>query len=418
MERVISEIINLAKSCNCGNQHNAIPIETIIVGKNVLGEAAAFLEKELFEKAVIIADEKTYRAAGEELTNHLMRTKVGSTVCLLQPDENDDVVADEKTVVQALLDTPQETDVIIAVGSGTIHDIARFTSTKMKIPFISVPTAPSVDGFASMGAPLIVRGTKKTFQMRAPIAVFADLNVLMNAPKKMIAAGFGDMLAKYTSLADWQFGHLSAGEPYCPLVADMTREALEVCVEKADNIAASDEEGIRILIEALIKSGLAMLLFGQSHPASGGEHHLSHFWEMEFLRQNRPQVLHGAKVSVSTALLADIYGRDFLQLITDINQLENRIKTTDELKIVRNIRENLEEIKAIYETIPSAVKIRELVEKVGGETLPEQLGIDQTLLLRSLRDAHHLRNRYTALKFLNEFSKLDDQGGDWYYHSK
>ncbi|PFN97300.1 sn-glycerol-1-phosphate dehydrogenase [Bacillus sp. AFS076308] len=409
MEKIITEIMSLANSCDCGNHHNQIPIETILVGNNVLGEAAAYLEKKAFKKAVIIADEQTFRAAGEELSKHLSTTKVVYSTCLLQPDENNNVVADEKSLVQAKLETSQDTEVILAVGSGTIHDIARFTSTKMKIPFISIPTAPSVDGFTSMGAPIIVRGMKKTFQMMAPIAVFADLGILRDAPKKMIAAGFGDMLAKYTSLADWKFGHLTYGEPYCPLVANITREALQLCVEKADKIAAADEEGIRILIEALIQSGLAMLLFGQSHPASGGEHHLSHYWEMEFLRQNRPQVLHGAKVGVAVALLADVYEREFIPAISVLRKLDDTIKTVEDYCIVRNIKENIEEIKAVYAAIPKASQLRELIEKVGGEILPSQLGIDGDLIMRSLTEAHHLRNRFTALKFLNEVIKVNHQ---------
>ncbi|MBT2657187.1 sn-glycerol-1-phosphate dehydrogenase [Bacillus sp. ISL-18] len=407
MEKIITEMMSLANSCDCGNHHNQIPIETILVGNNVLGDAAAYLEKKSFKKAIIIADDQTFRAAGKELTKHLFTTKVGYSTCLLQPDENNDVVADEKSLVQALLETSQDTDVIIAVGSGTIHDIARFTSTKMKIPFISVPTAPSVDGFTSMGAPLIVRGRKKTFQMKAPIAVFADLIVLKNAPKKMIAAGFGNMLAKYTSLADWQFGHLVYGEPYCPLVATITREALNLCVEKADKIAASDEEGIRFLIEALIQSGLAMLLFGQSHPASGGEHHLSHYWEMEFLRQNRPQVLHGVKVGVAVALLAEVYEREFIPFLYILRKLDDTIKTIEDYSIVRNIKENIEEIKAAYAAIPKASQLRELIEKVEGEILPSQLGIDGNFVMRSLTEAHHLRDRFTALKFLNEVVKVN-----------
>ena len=399
--------MSLAKSCDCGNHHNQIPIETILVGNNVLGEASAYLERKAFKEAVIIADEETFRAAGKELTTHLSTTKVVYSTCILQPDDNNDVVADEKSLVQALLSTSQDTDVIIAVGSGTIHDIARFTSTKMKIPFLSVPTAPSVDGFTSMGAPLIVRGMKKTFQMMAPIAVFADLNVLKNAPKKMIAAGFGDMLAKYTSLADWKFGHLTSGEPYCPLVANITREALNLCVENADKIAAADQEGIRILIESLIQSGLAMLLFGQSHPASGGEHHLSHYWEMEFLRQDHPQVLHGAKVGVAVLLLAEVYESVFIPTISVLKVLDDSIKTIEDYSIVSNIKENIDEIKEVYSAIPKTSQLRELIEKVGGEILPSQLGIDGNLVMRSLTEAHHLRDRFTALKFLNEVIKVN-----------
>lgn len=82
-------------------------------------------------------------------------------MCLIQSDENEDVIADERAIMQVLLETPNDVDAFIAVGAGTVHDITRFSSYKMKVPFISVPTAPSVDGFTSMGAPLIIRGVKK-----------------------------------------------------------------------------------------------------------------------------------------------------------------------------------------------------------------------------------------------------------------
>ncbi len=116
--------------------------------------------------------------------------------------------ADERTLVYTLINLAEETDVIIAAGAGTIHDITRFAACQRGLPFISFPTAPSVDGFTSAGAPLILNGIKTTIQTKAPIALFADTNVLKEAPRSMTAAGFGDMLGKITSLADWE---ISAG---------------------------------------------------------------------------------------------------------------------------------------------------------------------------------------------------------------
>lgn len=388
MENYIAELTTLAQTCDCGNHHHTIPIERIRVGNSVYKELAAYAEYKGFRHAVLIADENTYQAAGKSLSEILKETGISISLSLIMPDENNDVVADEQSLVQALLEIPAETDIIIPVGAGTLHDIARFCSGKLKLPFISVPTAPSVDGFTSMGAPLIVRGVKTTFQMCAPIAVFADLSVLKASPRKMVAAGFGDMLAKYTSLADWRFGNLLKGEPYCPLVAQITREALASCVEKVEKIAAADEEGIQILIEALIKSGLAMLIFGQSHPASGGEHHLSHYWEMNFLKQKRPAVLHGAKVGVSTVLLAEVYKEQFLPLLSD--SMQNSLN-----------HESLKEIMKIYKEIPTPEHLKYLLTETGGEIIPEQLGVDEQLVAASLNSAHTLRNRYTALKFMN-----------------
>jgi glycerol-1-phosphate dehydrogenase [NAD(P)+] len=398
VEEYIRELMTLANKCDCGNHHNSIPIEKIVVANGAFAEAALFVKNKAFKHAFLIADENTFNAAGKQLLHHLTVENIGFSVCLIQPDANNDVVADEKSLVQNLLELPKEADVMIAVGAGTLHDIARFTSAKTGVPFLSVPTAPSVDGFTSLGAPLIIRGVKTTFQMTAPMALFADLAVLKSSPQKMIAAGFGDMLAKYTSLADWKFGHLVKGEPYCPLAAKITRGALESCVEKVEKISIGDEEGIQILIEALIKSGLAMLLFGQSHPASGGEHHLSHYWEMEFLQQNRPAVLHGAKVGVSTSLLADIYKKEFIEFITN----PERLASLCDHQLVKNITENSQEITALYGEIPSSSQLCGLLAKLGGSTLPEQLGIDNDIVKRSLSEAHKLRNRFTALRFLTE----------------
>jgi glycerol-1-phosphate dehydrogenase [NAD(P)+] len=402
MEEYIADIINLSQKCDCGNPHNPIPIEKIIIGNGALLEAASFLEGKMYKRPLIIADERTYKAAGEELSKILSGKEISHSVSMILSDENNDVVADEKSLVQALLDIPDGTDVLIAVGAGTLHDITRFCSAKMGVPFISIPTAPSVDGFTSLGAPLIIRGVKRTFQMTSPIGVFADLSILKSAPTNMIAAGFGDMIAKNTSLADWKFGHLVFGEPYCPLAAEITQNALSACEKNVATIATGDEEGVRILIESLIQSGLAMLLFGQSHPASGGEHHLSHYWEMEFLQQGRPAVLHGAKVGVSTSMLSDIYKNSFNALLKKGEALELKEDTAESKRLLNNFSTHYQEIIDIYSSIPSSSDLREWLELVGGESLPEQLGIDSELVNTSLTKAHHLRDRFTALKFFNE----------------
>ncbi|MDQ0890521.1 glycerol dehydrogenase-like iron-containing ADH family enzyme [Paenibacillus sp. V4I9] len=139
-----------------------------------------------------------------------------------------EVAADEEAIVQVMLDTPLSSKVLLAVGAGTVHDIVRFVAHRTKRPFLSEPTAPSVDGFASVGAPLIVRGFKQTIPACAPEAIFADLAVLAKAPQAMIAAGLGDMLGKHTSLADWSLGRVLLGEHYCELSARLTLEAVEL----------------------------------------------------------------------------------------------------------------------------------------------------------------------------------------------
>ncbi|NNU85188.1 sn-glycerol-1-phosphate dehydrogenase [Geobacillus sp. BMUD] len=399
MNQTLDGIVSLAKQCQCGHRHYDIPIEQIVVSHEAFKRLAAYLQYKRYKKVAVVADARTFAAAGQSLCDELENESIRCKVCFVQPDENGDVIADERAIVQVLLGTPDDVDAFIAVGAGTIHDITRFGSYKMKVPFISVPTAPSVDGFTSMGAPLIIRGVKKTIQAQAPIAVFADIEVLRNAPKAMIAAGFGDMLAKYTSLADWQFAHWMMDEPYCPFVHQLTEQSLQTCVDHLDDIADGGEQGIRVLMDALLQSGIAMLLMGQSYPASGAEHHLSHYWEMEFLRQNKRQVLHGAKVGVSTPIIVEHYQRVFWPLLSE---LEKCRKSMDET-IWERLKAHTASIRELLESLPSPERLRSMVERVDGAVAPQQLGIDHWLVERGLKEAHRLRpNRFTMLYCLNE----------------
>jgi glycerol-1-phosphate dehydrogenase [NAD(P)+] len=396
----LNDLSSLSQNCTCGNKHYDITIDKIVISHDALNQAVTYIKNQSFQKAAIIADQTTFKAAGQKLSTILKEENVSHEVVIIQPNEQGDVIADEISLIEAMLGTSQDTDVVIAVGSGTIHDIARFSSFKMGKPFISFPTAPSVDGFNSMGAPVVIKGVKITYQMQSPIAVFADITILQKAPKEMVAAGFGDMIGKYTSLADWKFSHLIAGEDYCPLAAQITKEALEKCVKNVDKISEADEEGIKILIQALIQSGLAMLLVGHSSPASAGEHHLSHYWEMEFLKQGKAQVLHGAKVGVSVQLIIDLYKNEILKLLFNKNRLQElATKNTDQLN---QIKEKQNEVTAIINSLPDATELSLLLQKLEGKTQPADLGISAELVRKSLNEAHTLRNRYTMLKFWNE----------------
>lgn len=364
-------------------------LEIIELERGAIGKTVPFLKEHGYDRAVIVADENTYKAAGERLMYELAEDGLSVKLCLIRPNEQGDVVADEVSLIQLLLEVnPEETDVLIAVGSGTIHDIVRFAAHKSAKPFVSVPTAPSVDGFTSAGAPLIIRGIKQTVQAVPPVAIFADLDILTAAPHKLVAAGFGDMLGKYTSLFDWKFSHLTAGEPYDEQAAQITERALRSCAEHAAEIGERTEQGIRVLMTALIESGVAMLLCGQSHPASGAEHHLSHYWEMEYLRRGSRSLLHGVKVGAACAEIARLYH----------DAGESRGFPGHEPEA---LRQHGSQVREWLREVPGEAQIRDLLRQAGAPSRTE-LGIDDELFERSLREAHRLRDRHTLLRALNE----------------
>ncbi|RXI96257.1 sn-glycerol-1-phosphate dehydrogenase [Anaerobacillus alkaliphilus] len=389
--------------CECGQNHNDVLVEKLVINEGALEEILPFLEQKSMSKILIAVDANTYEVAGQFVVKLLEDTNVTTKLCFLDPNELNDVVADEAAIVQLLLSVDRDIEVVLAVGSGTIHDIVRIVSYKMGKPFISIPTAPSVDGFNSIGAPLVVKGVKTTYKAQAPIAVFADLDIIAKAPKELIAAGFGDMLGKYTSLVDWQFSHLIGGDSFCPVVFQITKDALDACVTNVDGIAVANKSAIKILMHGLIDSGKAMLLIGQSYPASGAEHHLSHYWEMNFLQTKRRQVLHGAKVAVSCQLVADFYHTVVKNILLTIENLPG------EDDVIKKVSENQKEILEWIESIPDASQLKELIQKVGGATVPEDLGIEQDLVKESFRNAHLLRERVTLLYFYNEYIRTNDE---------
>jgi glycerol-1-phosphate dehydrogenase [NAD(P)+] len=377
-------------NCSC-KSHHPIDIE-IRIERHALKQVCPFLQSRGYRNITVVADLNTYHAAGKRLSEYLTQSQMIHHLCMIVPNQQGDVVADEASLIQVFLETPSDVDALVAVGAGTIHDIVRFVSFKMNKPFVSVPTAASVDGFTSAGAPLILRGTKKTVQATPPIAVFADLDVLCTAPKHLMAAGFGDMIAKYTSLVDWRFSHIMADEPYCLTGAEWTQQALESCINHMEEIKESKIEGIKVLMQALVQSGLAMLLVGHSRSASGAEHHLSHYWEMDFLKNGKAQVLHGAKVGVATVIITDLYQRVFNQLDS------NRISKLSPYFI---------EMKKMVDQIPEPETLRKLLQQVGGPSLPEELDISPSLVKKALTEAYHLRDRYTVLRFLHEAQLFD-----------
>jgi len=380
----ILERIQAAAAEMEGGAASALP-QVIVVAPGAVDFVIPYIAEKGWKAPLLVADEHTFRVAGARLAEECLNSAVPLHTTLVLPNAQGDVIADEASVVQVLLALQQNKgDAVIIAGSGTLHDIARYAAYSAGVPLVSVPTAPSVDGFTSNGSPLIIRGNKITIPAAGPVAIYADTDILREAPAAMIAAGFGDMLGKYTSLFDWKFGRLTADEPYSAVVAGITGQALQACVDHAAEIGSRTEQGISILTEALIESGLAILLFGQSHSASGAEHHLSHYWEMEYIRTGRRQLLHGAKVGVACAEISALYHELADSLELDGNGVKEQV---------------LQEISAL----PGPEAIRSLLHTVHGPTTIGELGVDQDLLRRSLGEAHLIRmNRHTLLRARNE----------------
>ena len=406
----------------------AIRPRMVTIDDKAAAHLVDFCRRQQFDKLLLVADRNTYAAQGQAVAAALLEAGFDLKQVVFQDEE---VVADAAHVLDVLVEADRQERIFIAIGSGTLTDITRFSSHRTKTSFISMPTAPSVDGFASIGAPLIIHGVKITVICHAPIAIFADLDTLAHAPQAMIAAGFADMLGKLTSIADWRIGRLLWNEPYEESISVRTLAAVKLCTDNAEAIGQGSPEAVRVLLDALLESGYCMLDFGSSRPASGAEHHLSHYWEMKLLQEGRPAILHGAKVGVATALVAGLYAelRDLSReeaadrleaaalplraaeeaairaaygdLADDIMAEHANFLKLDEAAfdaIKRKILDNWDEIQAIAAQVPPPEQIVQWLELVGGPTTVADLGLSEQEQALALANGHYLRDRFTMRK--------------------
>ncbi len=376
LESTIQDLAGASFGCTCG-KHHQVDIEQIIVSNDVLvhiGKFAKQMCSKIKSSVLVVTDNNTYEAYGKKVVKHLISLDVETVSYSFNRDET--LVPDETAVGELLLAVPKNTACIIAVGSGTINDICRFISYKTHIPYAIVATAPSVDGYASTVSPLMIKGHKTTLEAVYPKAIFADPQVLCNAPEVLLHAGFGDLLGKVTALADWELSRRINSEYFCNTINELVKKALVLCMSGAKGIAERNPVAISSLFEALVLSGVAMGMVGNSRPASGAEHHLAHYWEMDALTNHREHPLHGNSVGSGTIAIAKTY------------ELMKELLPSDFI-------------------VPNSAELMSFLKTAGAAVTPFDLGITKELFHMSIIEAMHVRPRYTILVLAAENGKLE-----------
>lgn len=372
LDRPISQWAGMEYSCACGKSHK-VDIQAIRVGSGVMQELPGILRDLGASHIFLVADNYTYEAAGRQVEQLLDQAGLPYHKRVFQTETP--LVPNEYALGSVLAAMTSQDDMLLAVGSGTLNDVTKYVSARTGIPYVIAATAPSMDGYASTVAPTILDGFKTTLPAVYPAAIVADVDILKDAPMPMLTAGFGDIIGKFTSLADWRLSHQLNGEYYCPEVAGVIEAAVETCAANAQALAQREPQAIQAVTEALILSGLAMGMVGVSRPASGAEHQMAHYWEMDALRRGEEHPLHGNAVGVGTVLAASLY-----------------------------------EMAAEYLpqgfAAPDKGQILACLQAVGSCADPKELGIRRELCLESLLHAMELRDRFTVQKLLEQKGKL------------
>ena len=431
----VSDLLNKTLDCGCGRTHSS-KVEQVIIRENAMDCLPEQMAHYGYKKAYIICDVNTWDAAAKQVNDILRAAGCSTIVCKLQDKE---LVPDEKALGYVTMQYDPSCDVIIGVGTGVLNDTSKFFSHRMKMPYFIVATAPSMDGFASTGAALISENLKTTYNAHVPQAIIGPVEVLAAAPMDMISAGLADILGKFTCLIDWNLAREINGEYYCVYIEELVRSSLKKVMDNAPKAAQRDHTAIANIMEALVVTGIAMEYAGNSRPASGAEHHLSHYWEMQYQAQGRKAVLHGTKVGIGTVAVTWLYNKlkdtsvdfaavrqnasfDFdgwkekmtvaygvsapgviaLEEKVGKNAIEGRLQR---LTAAENKWESLQ--KMMGEMIPSVETMEQTLSRLDGPIRPAQVGIDRDMFFDSVCYAKEVRDRFTVLQLLWDLGLME-----------
>ncbi len=399
-------------------ESRAIAIEDSLVGREVELVASVGVGPRL----AVISDVDTFAALGDRVERALAARYTVQHVMLPRHPH-----ADVETIAKLLDLVEPGADAIVAVGSGTLNDLAKMVALQRDVPQLVFATAPSMNGYTSVSASITEGGFKRSVRARTPVGVFLDLSVLAAAPVRLIRAGLGDSVCRPTAQADWLLAHLLLDRPYREVPFALLAADEAVLFAEAGGLVRGDLGAIRALARTLVLSGFGMTACGGSFPASQGEHMIGHYLEM-MRPAEVPEAFHGEQIGVTAVAMARIqeevlaretppvmrpttltreeviahFGpaigepawRDFATKVLDPDRaaaLTARLAASWPAMRAR--------IGAVTTT---AAKIASILTAAGAPATPAELGYPDALVDAAIAHAREIRDRYTFLDFVGD----------------
>ena len=413
----IDGLLGAKADCACGKEHSC-EIRKVVIRNGAINELAALCRD--YRSILLVYDENTYDVCGAKIDSMLSDKNVVKAVFSGKGPvvPNEDAVATLKSYISS------DIDLIVGVGSGVINDLCKYVSCDAKLPYYIVATAPSMDGYASKGAAMLFDGMKITTNAAVPAAIIADTAILKDAPLEMLQAGYGDIIGKYSCLNDWRISHVVNGELMCDYVYKLTSDTVDAVAPLAKDIISRDEGSIASLMRALVLVGVAMAYMGNSRPASGSEHHLSHFFEVTGLLFNEPYFCHGVDVAYSTYITAKMRAEligiaeplakgfdlaDWEQSIKRVYGTEKSSVTADEIIALQKrlgwiekdylpiYKERWGEIIEILSDSPTPDEVLKMLESAGLHYADFEKMYSDEKISNAKKYAKDLKDRYSVL---------------------
>ena len=414
MSEILNIIEDFKRECDCGKKHETA-IKDIRIASGLVNEVGAILKDNNFSATLLlVADNNTISAAKgilESLNDFNLEYKIYDDLRVATMEQVEEI---EKIIINKDIS-------ILSVGTGSLNDICRLAAAKQNKKLCIFATAPSMDGFASYSSPIVCNGFKSSYPAKSPEVIIADTKILAAAPRELKSAGFGDMIAKYIALIDWQISALLTGEYYCEKIASLTRDAVDELMEIADSVCENNEYTAGKIFEALLKTGIGMSFSQNSRPASGSEHMVAHLMECIELQEDIVPNFHGEDVGVCTLEMLKFYNYlaekesietqkenvdwqdvykfygELADEVKKLNEPENIIDDVDE-KILKERWNDI--VKIIYD-VPSFEKCKTAMIKAGCKITIDDIKKDKGFFDTCVKYSPYMRKRLTLLRIKN-----------------
>ena len=434
----VEKYLNVKLECGCGRTHYA-PIKAVDIRRGAINALPEYMHRFGYARPYILCDATTYKIAGERCEGVLREAGFASDVLILRH-----LGYDEATLGEIVINKPDDCDVMIGVGTGSITDILRFASFKLGLPCFTVATGAPMDGFSASVGIMNVNNLKATMPAHSTEVIIGDTDVLSTAPYRMTVAGFADLIGKLNAINDWHLGVLINGDHYCRSIDTLVMDYVYDILGKAEAIKNRDAKAVGELMNALLLTGASISLYGSSRPISGAEHHFSHYLEVLGDQRGKPYAMHGEQVAVGTVLaltaaakLASItpdfdaareaaarydhaaweneirraYG-DAADAIIALEAQAGKNETTGRLKRIDIMQRHWDEVRAMLAGVYPAEKLRALLKSIGCPCTPRDIGVTKTVLRDALLYCKETRARYTVYQLAWDLGLLERLADD------
>ncbi len=418
MSSIMSIIEDFKKECPCGREHKTA-IKDVRVGSGLVNKVGEILNANGFPKKLLLVADRNTLKASKGIENSLDDFEIEYKIY-------DNIRVARMEHVEELEALIKDRDIgVLSVGSGSVNDPCRLAAARQNKLLCIFATAPSMDGFASYGAPIVSNGFKESFDAKSPEVIIGDTKILAKAPIALKAAGFGDMIAKYTALIDWQVSALLTDEVYCQRVGALTRQAVDTLMGMADRVTAEDEETAGEIFKSLLLTGIGMSFMQNSRPASGAEHVISHLLECVELRDGIIPNFHGEDIGVCTLLMLKYYNElaeketikahkeniDFnkvyefyAEMADDVRRMNEPTTITDGVD-PKDLKAKWGKIREIIHSVPSYEECKEAMSKAGCKLTVADIEKDEKLVKDCIYYSTFMRRRLTILRMQDMIEK-------------